>query len=146
MPKVLRTVRPDEGTASPYVARLWVGIFELRNAILSDPEDVHQFDCRYEPVVKALDKARESAREIRLLVADHYHAVRQRRAVEIYPNGQITVHIQVNETLNRRFDSFMVFAHRAMKLTQHLVKEFADVDVGFLFKKSLNFSHGCDAL
>src|SRR5262245_42435210 len=48
--------------------------------------------------------------------------------------------------LDRRFDSFTVFAHRAMQLTQHLVKDVAGVEIGFLFQTSPNFKKGCEAL
>jgi hypothetical protein len=145
MAKVQRMIHPDEGITSPYIARLWFGISELRDAILPTLETRRQFDDRYEPIVTALDKTRETAREIRALVADHRRAVRQPGAVEVYP-GQIKVHVPVNETLDRRFDSFTVFAHRAMKLTQYLVKDIGGVEIGFLFQTPPNFKQSYEAL
>jgi hypothetical protein len=146
MAMVRQDIRPDEGTTSRYMARLWVGISELRDAILTAPEEWRQFDERYEPIVRALDKARESAREIVTLVEDHHDALGQAGAVALYPDGRITVHIAVNDILDRRFDSFTLFAHRAMKLTQYLAENVAGLKIGFLFQKPSSFEQGYKAL
>ena len=52
------------------------------------------------------------------LVADHHRAVSEAGAVELYPKGQITV---LSRRMKRSTDVSIlyVFAHGAMKLTQH---------------------------
>jgi hypothetical protein len=136
----------EEGLTSPYRARIWNGMMELRNGIISDPLTVRRFDDRYEPVLKTLDKARESAREIHALVADHRKALKAQGAVVVGPNDQITVNIAVNPTLDRRFDSFTVFAHRAIKLTQDVLKDVAGLNIGFLFQSAQKFTCGVNAI
>ena len=127
---------------SPYRARLWAGITELRDAIIIDPSKRLQFDDRYEPVIKTLDKARETAREIHALVAEHYKALKQPGAFVVGPGNDLIVNIAVNPILDRRFDSLTVFAYRAMKLAQHVVKDVSGVDIGFLFKPDANYTRG----
>lgn len=129
----------DEGMTSPYRARLWNGMMELRDGIISDRSLKKPFDDGYEPIVKALDKARETAREIHTLVSDHKEALKKPGAVVFGPNDQITVHVAVNPALDRRFDSFTVFAHRAMKLTQQVVRDIGRLNIGFLFQPAQKF-------
>lgn len=145
MPFVVTKLK-DEGTASPYIARLWVGIAELRNQILSSPTASHQFDKLFDPILKTLDKARESARGLLQNLDNHRRALEQPGTAEVYPNGQLMVHDAIAEPLAKNFDSFTQLAHRAIKLTQRLMRDIGGIEIGFLFQKPNAFNDGCDKL
>jgi hypothetical protein len=119
---------------------------ELRDGVIVDPSIKKRFDDHYEPVIKALDKARETAREIRTLVNDHEKALKQPGAVVGGPGDGLIVNIAVNPILDRRFDSFTVFAYRALKLTQYLVKDVSGLDIGFLFRSEANYAKGLSVM
>ena len=65
----------SEGTAEPFVARLWVNVLELRDTAINarlrggTPEQhKRQFDDLYNPVLTALQECREAAKEGRVPV------------------------------------------------------------------------------
>jgi glutathione reductase (NADPH) len=70
----------DEGTAEPFIARLWLGLMELRDQALqgasSDLEQARRaFDDAFWPVLDALDTLRDAAKRVRTLLTDHRRKV-----------------------------------------------------------------------
>lgn len=142
----------DEGTAEPYVARLWEGAFELRDILLrhraADDADFERrrqhFDDRYGPVLDALGAARKRASAIQELLDTHKQKIvagsivsRQRNTVQI--SETITVPMQ------EHMAEFLSTTARATKLLQQLLS-YLDVEVGFLFQKQARFSEGLERL
>ena len=142
----------DEGSAEPYVARLWVGAFELRDILLrhwaADDADYggrrQHFDDRYGPVFDALGAARRQARAIQELLASHKQKIaagsivsRQRNVVQI--SETITVPLQ------EHMAAFLSAAARAARLLQDLLS-YLDIEIGFLFQKQPRFLEGLERL
>ena len=69
-PKWTMTKVGDEGTSSPFIARLFAGIIEIRDRALT-PENHDRFDKAFIAVRTELDSVRESAALIRNAVKDH---------------------------------------------------------------------------
>lgn len=142
----------DEGTAEPYVARLWLGVCELRDLVLrhkaADDADFERrrrdFDDRYSPVLDAVGAAREHAKAIQELFAGHRAKIaagsivsRQRNAVQISET--------IGLTLQEQVAGFLSTAARATKLLQEVLS-YLDLDIGFLFQKQQKFTEGLERL
>ena len=142
----------DEGTSEPYIARLWVGAFELRDMLLQHLARGHSdfetrrthFDERYQPVLNALDSARKHARAIQALLSEHKMKVssgaivtRQQNAIEI--NETITLKLQ------EQMAAFLSASVRAAKLVQVLLLYF-DLNIGFLFQQQPKFAAASESL
>jgi hypothetical protein len=54
----------DEGTREPYVARLFPGLLEIRNKVLTSSGVRKQFDGAYEPIMKSILAARKLMKDI----------------------------------------------------------------------------------
>jgi len=131
----------DEGSAEPYIARLWAGACELRDLLLEHQANGKadlavrrkQFDELYGPVLDALGAARTQARTIRGLVSAHRERVaagvaisRERKALHV--NEAIDLELQ------NCLAAFLPAAARAAKLLQELVA-YLGMDIRCLFQK-----------
>jgi len=135
----------DEGSTSPFMARLYLGLLSLRDVIYSDPAKRDTFDKPYEFAVSSLMNARTTAKEIVTLWDEHAGKV---------ASGQITrmqgraIHIDENadKELRKQVESFLNAAVRTLKQgMQDLGKELG-VNIGFLFKQQAAFEAGIAAL
>jgi hypothetical protein len=84
------TKMADEGTASTFMARLFLNILDLRKSALETKADLDNFDKPYELVLMSSITVRDLAREIGDLVADHRSKIA--RGVGIRIDGR-TVHV-----------------------------------------------------
>lgn len=142
----------NEGTQEPFVARLWSGVFELRDLTLrprtSDDKEYeslrHQFDDLYTPVLNALGTARETQRRIEGLVASHRAKLASGEIVSYQANA-LELAESISLPLQQDFSSFLSAAARAVKTLQTLLC-FLGVDIGCLFAKPANFQAGLNAL
>lgn len=134
----------DEGTSTPFVARLMLGILGMRDMVYFSGEQ-EEFDRRYEVVSRALLGAREAMRQIEAIWAGHAARVRASEIIE--RRGQVLhVNESVDRPLQREAEGFLNSATRALKLgLQELVK-FIGHDIGFLFKKQSTFETGLERL
>lgn len=142
----------DEGTAEPYIARLWGGACELRDLLLEHQAggkaDLairrRDFDKRYSPVLDALGAARTQARAIRGLVNAH----RERVAAGVATSRERKA-LHVNETIDLELQNylaaFLSAAARATKLLQELVA-YLGIDIRCLFQKESPFEAALETL
>src|ERR1039458_8455293 len=61
----------DEGSSSPFMARLFMTVTHLRDQAFFDKKDRDAFDKPYENALTALSDARTTAKEIRQLLENH---------------------------------------------------------------------------
>jgi len=142
----------DEGSAEPYIARLWAGVCELRDLLLRHQakSEEHlagcrrQFDELYVPVLDAMGAARTQARAIRDLVSAHKERVAAGVAISRDRNA-----LHVNETidldLQNRLAAFLSAAARAAKLLQGVVAHLG-TDIHCLFQKKSAFEAALEKL
>ncbi len=135
----------DEGTAEPYIARLWAGACELRDLLLqhqaADDADFARrrkhFADRYSPVLDALGAARKHAKAIQALLGAHKAKIAAGSVVSRQRNA-----LQISETigleLQEHVAAFLSAAARATKLLQELLS-CLDTDIGYLFQKQPKF-------
>lgn len=135
----------DEGSSSPFMARMYIGILGLRDQVIPAGLEREGFDKAYEPVLSALESGRESAKELTNALETH----RQRLA-----NGTIaqrrgdTVQIteNIDRTLRREVETFLSAGVRAIKDGQQRLFKRLGVDIGFLFREEGSFLRGMEAL
>jgi hypothetical protein len=135
----------DEGTRSPFVARLMMGIMNLRDNVFLEPGERVQFDNKYDLVLSALMSARSSMQKIIKLWTDH---IRKVSSGEIIRQSEQSIQISENidRELKREVENFINTSVRTLKQgMQNLVKDL-QVDIGFLFKKQSTFDTGITAL
>jgi hypothetical protein len=65
----------DEGSQSPFMARLLMGIMRLRDVVFTDPAKRDKFDKSYEFVIASLMNARATSEEIIQLWEEHARKV-----------------------------------------------------------------------
>jgi hypothetical protein len=130
----------DEGSSSPFMARLYMGILRLRDIVFRD--DTRKiFDEPYNYVMENLVNTRSTSQEIISLVSNHFDALAKGEVGKL--QGQ-TIRIQktIDKQLRKEVESFLNSAVRAFKQgMQNLVKALG-VDIGFLFQNEGAFNKG----
>lgn len=130
----------DEGTQSPFVARLSLELLRLRDIVFSDPAQRDKFDKASLFVFTEFLNARAAAQQIVALWRDHAHKVSEGKI----GHRQGTA-IQIDETVDKelrvQFEGFLNAAARALKGMQN-VAEAIGANIGFLFQKESAFGRG----
>jgi len=135
----------DEGTRTPFIARIMMGILHLRDAVLPDPTARDQFDKAYQFTMTSLFTARDAAREMAELWAAHFSKVASGE-VASQQHGTISVNESIDKEFGQQADSFLNAATRALKKGMQNVAAVLKVDIGFLFQKQAAFELGIAAL
>lgn len=131
----------DEGTNSPFVARLYLGILRLRDIVFPDESKRHDFDEAYELVMNNLVYARTSAREVSRIVAEHKEKLHRGEAATIRVNS-IHIKASIDSALQKEFSSFLNSVGKTMKEGMQKLAAHLNVEIGFLFQKPIPFEKG----
>ncbi len=135
----------EEGSRSPFMARIFMGVLRLRDVIFPDSKSRDPFDKAYEFVMMTLLNARVSAKEIKTMVDKHVTAVSAGQAARIQgPN--IQVEEPIDKELRKEFENCVNLAGCVLKHGMQQVTNTLLVDIGFLFKKQQAFEKGLAAL
>jgi len=135
----------DEGSASPFMARLFMGLLRLRDVVYPDAAARESFDKAFDFVPTSLVDARETAKEIADLWTTHVQKVHSGEIVR--RDGQ-AIHIgeNIDKELRKHVEHFMNAAVRVLKQgMQNLTAELG-VNIGFMFKKHSAFEKGIAAV
>ena len=135
----------DEGSASPFMARLLMGLMRLRDAIFSDPVARESFDKAFDFVPTSLFTARTTAKEISELWAGHARKV---ASGEVVRRQGMAIHIDENidKELRKQVEHFLNSASRVIKQGMQGLASQLGVDIGFMFKQQPAFERGISAL
>jgi hypothetical protein len=135
----------DEGSASPFMARLFMGLMRLRDAVYSDPVARESFDEAFDFVPTSLLTARTTAKEISELWAGHARKVAD---WEVVRRQGVAIHIDENidKELRKQVEHFLNSAARVIKQGMQGLTAQLGVDIGFMFKKQSTFERGIAAL
>jgi hypothetical protein len=135
----------DEGSSSCFMARIYLGILHLRDAVFSDPATRVEFDKIYDFVISAVTNARTASQNILRMWDEHTRKIRSGEIVH-----QEGTHIQIAETidkdLRREVEGFLNAGTRALKTGMQNIGKCLNVDIGFLFRKSNTFEKGITEL
>jgi hypothetical protein len=135
----------DEGSASPFMARLFMGLMRLRDAVFSDPVARESFDKAFDFVPTTLFTARTTAKEISELWAAHARKV---AAGEVVRRQGVAIHIDENidKELRKQVEHFLNTATRVIKQGMQVLTTQLGVNIGFMFKQQSAFESGIAAL
>jgi hypothetical protein len=135
----------DEGAASPFMARIFLGILHVRDAVFPDPATREKFDKLYDFVTSAVSTARAASQDIARMWDEH---ARKIAIGEIVRRQGPHIHIEesIDKDLRREVESFLNAATRALKTGMQNLGKSLSVDISFLFKKPDTFAKGVAAL
>ena len=139
------TKMADEGTSSPFMARLFLNILDLRKSALQSKAELDAFDRPYELVLMSSITVRDLAREIKDLIADHRSKAEGGIGVRI--EGR-SVHVDepIDKELRRLVESFLNSSNRVMLTGMKEAAKALGLDITFFFKKESTFTSGVNAL
>lgn len=135
----------DEGTSTPFIARMYLGLMRLRDVVYADQKERFEFDKLLDQTYSALMAARTTAREIREMWEGHSRKVSSGEIARLEKNT-IRVEEDLSRDLRRHVESFVYSAARALKegmknLGRHMGKE-----IGFMFQKQAAYGRHLKSL
>jgi hypothetical protein len=135
----------DEGSSSPFMARLFMGIMRLRDAVFPDVTKREDFDKAYEFILMNLLSTRTAAQDIVKLFREHVQQVTEGKIAR--RQGQV-LHIDesIDKELRKQVENFLNGAVRVLKQGMQEVASTLQINVGFLFKKPGAFANGIVSL
>ena len=128
----------DEGSSSPFIARLLIGICKLRDAALLERGERNNFDEAYQSAMTPLFDARARVEKITALWERHAQRITAGEIVRVQGHA---MHIDenVDGELFEEFSAFVAASTRALKTGMQVVTARLGVDLGFLFQKEARF-------
>jgi hypothetical protein len=135
----------DEGSSSPFWARLFMGILRLADVVFPDAGKREEFHKIIDLLINELLNTRSVVREINKLWSDHARKIAQGEIVRVEAS---IVHISENidAELRRQTESFLNTATRALKNSMQDVATFFGVNIGFLFQNQNLFVQAVEQL
>ena len=150
---VVRPVEPnwtvqkiaDEGSSSPFMARLMIELLHLRDQVSPDPAARDAFDKAYDFVLTSLFSARDAMRDLRRLWNEHRGKVESGEVARVQGRS-IHVDEDISKWLSQEADAFLNAGTRALKKGMQGVAGVLGVNIGFLFQKQAAFEAGLATL
>lgn len=130
----------DEGTQSPFMARIFLGITRLRDVAFSKNER-EAFEKAYQFVLTNLLSTRTATKEILAMLEEHKRKVSAGERVRLVGN-MIHEDEPIDRELRRKVEEFLNGAARVIKHGMQNVALAMKQDIGFLFKKQRTFEDG----
>jgi len=149
---VVRQVKPkyvmekvaDEGTTSPFMARMFMGMLRLRYAAFPKDKEREEFDKALDAALTPLMSARIAAEELFKLWNTHMADIALGRCVRITADG-LEIVGDFHRSFRREVDSFLYDAAKALKEGTQKAGKVAGKDIGFLFQKQSAYQKGLEA-
>jgi hypothetical protein len=139
--KILIQKVGDEGSTSPFFARLMIGIFGIRDSVYDDKAGRNHFDELYEPVLSGLRNARETRQDIVKLWEDHRTKVAS-GAIVTADGRNVHISEHIDRALKRDLESFLNTAVRTIKHSLQVLAKDLGAEIGFLFQQQSAFQAG----
>jgi len=133
----------NEGTSSPFAARLCMTPLTMRNLALTNTADVARFDELYQFVMNHLVDIRKTA--VAMLEMWCTYAARVEAGELVRYDNAIHVDEPIDQLLNKQIASFVMDAARVSKEFQKLTRVLG-VEIRFLFQQDAAFNKGITAL
>jgi hypothetical protein len=140
-PKWTVEKRGDEGTSSPFIARMWLGICHMRDQALGDRKVRDEFDVAFEAVITGVESARSATADAIKLYKDHERKVASREICKI-EHGVTYINETIDRDLRKLTDEVISTASRVMKDRTQAVLRVLKTDIGFLYQKQNAFNNG----
>ena len=135
----------DEGSTSPHIARLLLGILRLRDLVYSDEAARLQFDRVFELVYVPLLDARSEAKQVRDIWSEHMRKVAAGEIARLRGTS-IQIDESVDRPLRKHIENCVGAGARSIKQGMQQLAEELGMDIRFLFKKDSAFQKGLSEL
>jgi len=143
----------DEGTSSPFIARIFMGMLVLRDQLYlmnidSDSQNNarDKFDKQFNPMFEAAQATRDAGKNLIGNFNDYFSSIKSGDSVKI-ENGQIqvirTIDTELIQDVNKTIDQSVIAIKSAL---QKILKKMFAIDIGFLFQKEDIFNDGIKTL
>ena len=130
-----------EGTSSPFVARIFLGLCVLRDQAVADKSLREHFDKSFEGVLTGLESLRDTAKSIQKLYSSHSDAVARGEIARV-ANGDVYVDESIDLELKKQVESFINTAARIVKERMKGLLKILGANIGFLFQREAAFNNG----
>ena len=140
-PTRIMTKVADEGTTSPYMARLYAGILGLRESAMPLGTNRDGFDKEYEAALTALENAQEATVKIVKVVQEHREKLATGAIVQ-RKDYDVTITEGIDRTLRKEIESFLNAGVRAIKDNQQCVLRRLGIEIGYLYRQAGAFDTG----
>jgi hypothetical protein len=124
----------DEGSRSPFMTRLFIGVTRLRDQVHFDKSSIDAFDNAYNFALTTMLDVRTLAAEIVSLIQNHSSRVGSGAIAKIVGNN-VRIDESIDRDLRTKVESFLVAAARVLKKGLQEFSVFLGSNIGFLFKK-----------
>ena len=128
----------DEGSRSPFMTRLFIGVTRLRDQVYFDKGQIDAFDNSYNFALTTMLDTRTLAAEIASLIRDHSSRVANGNIAKI-AGSTIRIEESIDRDLRTKVEAFLVAAARVLKKGMQEYGVFLGTNIGFLFKKEDTF-------
>lgn len=135
----------DEGTQTPFMARIMLGIMRLRDGAYPETAAREEFDRLFDFLVSSLLSARTSALKIVQIWEDHARKIASGEIVQ-RQGHQVRIEEYIDRELRTEIETFLNATVRAMKTGMQHLGSHLKVEIGFLFQKQAAFEKGIAAL
>lgn len=144
-PKLTIQKTADEGSSSPFMARMYLGLTKLRDIVYDDRAKIQEFDNVFDQALSALLSARTTAKEIREMWDQHAQKVASGQIAKLQ-GSNIHIDEDLNKQLRKHIESFLYTAARSMKEGMQNLSKKLGTDIGFMFQQQPGFEKGISAL
>lgn len=140
-PKWVVEGRGNEGSGSPFIARLFLGICRLRDQALPDAKAREEFDVAFEAVTAGLETVKASAGEVVKIWSEFQQNLARGEGVQV-AYGDVFVKESIDRELRKHTDDVISSVSRVMKDRMQIALRALKLDVGFLYQKPKPFETG----
>lgn len=135
----------DEGASSPYMARLFIGILQLRDSGFNEISNKKDFDDLYHPILMKFIHLRESYNDLCTLFSSHAEKVSNGSVVTI-TNNSIKLRENISRKYRKEFENFICESERILKQGMQKLLMLFRLNIGFLYQQENSFTKGIDNL
>ena len=144
-PKMVFSKMADEGTSSPFIARLSLSILHLRDIVYPAGAQREKFDDAYDFVFTTISNMRANAKRVLDMIQAHRAGVASGRAARLKGH---TIHIEesIDYELHNAVAEFLNSSVRLLKDAMQKLLIVLELDVGCLYEKTGGFKTGMATL
>jgi hypothetical protein len=143
----------DEGSSSPFYARIFMGIPQLRSQLFlfgvgnSNHERAQSiFDSKFKPLLDSTEAVRDASLEIISLTKTHNDEITSGKCVEFRKNYYSilkSIDSELSQAVDKVLDQGVIATKTAL---QSILKYPLDLDIGFFFQQDSKFNLGLSNL
>ena len=144
-PNMVVSKMADEGTSSPFIARLSLSILHLRDIVYPDGAQREKFDDAFDFVFTTISNMRGNAKRVLDMIQAHRAGVASGRAACLKGH---TIHIEesIDSELHNAVAEFLNSSVRLLKDALQKLLIVLELDVGCLYRKTGGFKTGMATL